>query len=29
MDFQTSLAFVIIATLAFPLALRHLTRLRR
>ena len=29
MDFQTSVVFVLIAALAFPLALRQLTRLRR
>ena len=29
MDFQTSVVFVLIAALAFPLALRQLTHLRR
>jgi hypothetical protein len=29
MDFQTSVAFVFIAALVFPLALRRLTRVRR
>jgi len=29
MDFQTSIVFVLIAALAFPLALRQLTRVRR
>jgi hypothetical protein len=29
MDFQTSVVFVLVAALVFPLALRRLTRVRR